>query len=268
MGYPNIREKLRNGELVLGQMVFEFFTPGLTQIMANAGAEFVILDTEHSGVGIETLKSQAAYARGTGLFPLARVPTSHYHLIAPVLDAGIMGIMVPMVESAEQAASIASACRYRPQGKRGLAFGMAHDHYTGGDHVPKMKEANERTVVMVIIETAKGVENVDAIVGTPGIDVAWIGHYDLTNALGIDGQFDHPAYHAAVKAMLTACAKHGKAAGMLYGDVESGRKYVEQGFRMLSYSTDTWLYGKALDAGIAGLASARPAPKAPPKKKR
>src|SRR3982074_758878 len=118
-----VREKLRKGGTALGQMAFEFCAPGLCQIMANAGAEFVILDTEHSGVGIETIKSQVAYARGTGVAPMVRVPGSHYHLIAPMLDAGAMGIMVPMVETAEQAVNIAAWCRYGPQGARGRAFG-------------------------------------------------------------------------------------------------------------------------------------------------
>ncbi len=95
-----VRAKLRKGGVAFGHMAFEFFTPGLCQIMANAGAEFCIFDTEHSGAGIETLKAQAAFARGTGLVPMARVPGAHYHLIAPVLDAGMMGIMVPMVETA------------------------------------------------------------------------------------------------------------------------------------------------------------------------
>ena len=146
-----VRAKLRKGGTAFGHMAFEFFTPGLCQIMANAGAEFCIFDTEHSGAGIETLKAQAAFARGTGLVPMARVPGSHYHLIAPVLDAGMMGIMVPMVETAEQAAVIARWCRYRPQGTRGLAFAMPHDDYAGGDHIKAMKQANERTLVMALI---------------------------------------------------------------------------------------------------------------------
>ena len=91
-----VRAKLRKGGTVFGHMAFEFFTPGLCQIVANAGGEFVLFDTEHSGVGIETIKSQVAYARGTGIAPLVRVPGSHYHLVAPMLDAGVMGIMVPL----------------------------------------------------------------------------------------------------------------------------------------------------------------------------
>jgi 2-keto-3-deoxy-L-rhamnonate aldolase RhmA len=248
-----LRAKLRKGGTVLGQMAFEFFTPGLSQIMANAGCEFVILDTEHAGVGIDTIKSQVAYARGTGLAPLVRVTGTHYHLIAPMLDAGVHGIMVPMVETAEQARKIASWCRYRPEGVRGLAFGMPHDDYASGNHVPKMKAANERTLTIALIETVAGIENVDAIMATPGIDVGWMGHYDLTNAMGIDGQFDHPRYKAAVKKLVQACTKHKKAAGFLCGDVKTGKQYLKSGFRILCYGTDIAVFQGALAAGIAGL---------------
>jgi len=248
-----LRAKLRKGGTAFGQMAFEFFTPGLSRIMVNAGCDFVILDTEHSGVGIETIKSQVAYARGTGLAPLVRVTGTHYHLIAPMLDAGVHGIMVPMVETAEQARKIASWCRYRPEGVRGLAFGMPHDDYAGGPHVPKMKAANERVVVIALIETVAGIENVDAIMATPGIDVGWLGHYDLTNAMGIDGQFDHPRYKAAMRKLAKACAKHKKPAGFLCGDVKTGRQYLKAGYRMLCYGTDIAVFQQGLAAGIAGL---------------
>ena len=248
-----VRAKLRKGGTAFGHMAFEFFTPGISQIMANAGAEFCIFDTEHSGVGIETIKTQVACARGTGIVPMVRVPGSHYHLIAPMLDAGVMRIMVPMVETAGQAADIAKACRYRPDGERGLAFGMAHDDYAGGDHIKAMKEANERTLVIALIETAAGIENVEAIMATPGIDVGWMGHFDLTNALGIDGQFDHPRYKAAAKALVAACNRNGKAAGFLCGDVKTGQRYLDWGFRALAYGTDTGLFQGALKAGIDGL---------------
>ena len=102
---PNpVRARLLAGGTAYGTMAFEFFTPGLMAILAEAGADFVLLDTEHSGVGIETIKMQIAASRGLGIVPMVRVPGSHYHLIAPVLDAGAMGIMVPMVETAAQPA--------------------------------------------------------------------------------------------------------------------------------------------------------------------
>ena len=110
------------------------FSPGLMAILAEVEADFVLLDTEHIGVGIETIKAQL---RGLGIVPMVRVPGCDYHLIAPVLDAGATG--VPMVETAAQAQQIASWCRYRPQGVHEVAFGMPHDDYGGGDVVQKLR---------------------------------------------------------------------------------------------------------------------------------
>ncbi len=105
---PNrVRATLQAGGTAYGTMAFEFFSPGLMTILAGAGADFVLLDTEHSGIGIEIIKTQIAASRGLGIVPMVRVPGCHYHLIAPVLDAGATGIMVPMVETAAQAQRIA-----------------------------------------------------------------------------------------------------------------------------------------------------------------
>ena len=120
-------------------MAVEFFTPGFCQIAANASAEFVIFDMEHGGVGIDMLKAQIALAHGAGVAPFVRVPGIAYHLVAPVLDAGAMGIMAPMVETRMQAENLAKWCRYRPEGVRGLGFGVAHDDYRGGDVVSAMR---------------------------------------------------------------------------------------------------------------------------------
>jgi 2-keto-3-deoxy-L-rhamnonate aldolase RhmA len=251
---PNpVRSKLRAGKPAFGTMAFEFFSPGLAQILADAGAEFVILDTEHSGVGIETVKQQVAYARGTGLSVFVRVPGLHYHLIAPVLDAGAMGIMVPMLETAEQAKKLAAWCRYRPEGVRGLAFAMPHDDYTGGDIVTKMRRANARTLTIALVETAEGIRNIDAIAAVPGIDLVWVGHYDLSNSMGISGQFDHPDFRAAIRKVVLACRRHRKPAGVLVPDVAAGRAWMRQGFRAICYSTDISVFSAAMRAGFEGL---------------
>jgi 2-keto-3-deoxy-L-rhamnonate aldolase RhmA len=254
---PNpVRETLRSGGTAYGTMAFEFLTPGLPAVLARAGAEFVIFDTEHSGVGIETIKAQVAASHGAGIVPMVRVPGCHYHLIAPVLDAGAMGIMVPMMESKEQAENLAAWCRYRPEGVRGLAFNMAHDEYTGGDVVQKMAEANARTLTIALVETLKGIAAVDAIAAVPGIDVVWLGHYDLTNAMGITGQFDHPDFLAAVGRLVEACRRHGKAAGFLVTDTPAAKTWSARGFRCLGYGTDISLMQQALAAGITTLREA------------
>ena len=251
---PNpVRANLQSGGNVYGTMAFEFFSPGLMAILAEAGADFVLLDTEHSGVGIETIKAQLAACRGLGIVPMVRVPGCHYHLIAPVLDAGAMGIMVPMVETAAQAQQIASWCRYRPQGVRGVAFGMPHDDYGGGDVVQKLREANERTLVIALIETAPGIANAEAIMAVEGLDIGWLGHFDLTNSMGIPGQFDHPDFLAAVDRLVAACRVHGKPAGILAGSVEIAEAWRARGFGIFAYGTDISLLQQSLRDGLARL---------------
>ncbi|MBL8671936.1 MAG: aldolase [Alphaproteobacteria bacterium] len=253
---PNpVRATLREGGTSIGLMAFEFFTPGLPPVLAAAGAEFVILDMEHSGVSTDVIKAQIAACKGAALVPMVRVPGSHYHLIAPVLDAGAMGIMVPMVETAEQARRIAAWCRYRPEGVRGLGFSVGHDDYAGGDPVAKMEAANARTLVIALVETATGIDNVDAIAAVPGIDVVWLGHYDLTATMGITAQFEHPRFLAAVDKLSAACRRHGKAPGFLVDTAEAAADWHARGFRCLCYGTDVGLLRTALAQGIAAARS-------------
>ena len=251
--HASLRARLRRGETVYGVFGTEFLSPGLCQITANAGAEFVLFDMEHGGVGIDALKAQFAFARGTGVTPLVRVPGLAYHLIAPVLDAGAAGIMVPMLETREQAEKLAAWCRYRPEGVRGLGFGVGHDDYKRGDVVVKMAEENERTLVIALVETATGLANVDEILAVPGIDIGWLGHFDLTNSMGITGQFDHPDFDAAVHKLVAAADRNGKACGILVTSIDMARAWRKRGFRCLSYGSDSGLLQAALSEGIAAL---------------
>ena len=149
---------------------------------------------EHTGLGFETLKTQIALCRGLSLVPMTRVPRGEYHFIARALDLGALGVMVPMVGTRAEAEHIVACTRYPPQGRRGAAFGFAHDDYEGGDVAAKIAALHERTLVIVQVETAEGLDNVEAIAGVPGVDALWIGQFDLTNFLGIPAQFEHPIY--------------------------------------------------------------------------
>lgn len=241
-----VKKKLAAGELVLGSMVFEFFTPGIARICANAGAEFVMYCMEHTGAGFETLKPQFALCRALGIVPLVRVPATEYHFVARALDVGALGVMVPLVDTAEQAERIVSFSRYPPAGRRGAAFGFAHDDYLSGDVVEKMRALHERTLVICMIETRSGLENVDAIAAVDGVDVIWLGHFDLTNFLGIPGEFAHPKYRDAVKRIAAAAAQHGKSAGYMAADEQLGREYLGHGYRMIATGTDHGLLQNAM----------------------
>lgn len=251
---PNpVKTRLMAGGYAFGTMVFEFFTPGMAQIMAAAGAEFAVFDTEHSGVGIETVKQQMAYARGTACVPMVRVKEVEYSAIATALDAGALGIMAPMVESRAQAELLVASTRYPPRGRRGAAFGVAHDDYEGGAVADKVAAAEARTLVIAQIETAAGVDAIDAIAAVPGVDVLWLGHFDLTNSLGIPGQFDHPRYLDAVQRILDAAARRGLATGMMAGDEDWARRYLGMGFRAIAYGLDHLVFQQALARGIRAM---------------
>lgn len=244
-GLDALKRKLAAGEPVFGSMVFEFFTPGIARICANAGAEFVMYCMEHTGAGYETLKPQFALCRALGVAPLVRIPATEYHFAARALDAGALGIMVPLVDTAEQAERIVSFTRYPPKGRRGAAFGFAHDDYQGGDVIEKMRAIHRRTLVICMIETRAGLDNVEAIAAVDGVDVLWLGHFDLTNFLGIPSEFSHPQYRDAVKRIAAAAAKHRKSAGYMAASAELGREYLGHGYRMIATGTDQGLLQQA-----------------------
>jgi 2-keto-3-deoxy-L-rhamnonate aldolase RhmA len=251
---PNqVKSKVQRGERSIGTFVFEFSTTGIGRLAAEAGAEFVIYDMEHTGWSIETIRMLIATTRSTEMIPLVRIPATEYHFISRVLDMGALGIMAPMCESAAQAQTLVASAKYPPLGRRGAAFTVSHDDYTGGDIVEKIHTANRETLLIAQIETVAGVHNVDEIAAVAGIDVLWIGHFDLSNSLGIPGQFDHPQFQEAVARVLQACDQHGKVPGFLAGDIATGKKLLEQGFRMLAYGGDLWLYQAAVREGVSAL---------------
>ncbi len=250
-----LKEKLARDGCAFGTMVFEFFSPGTAQLAKAAGADFVLYDMEHSGAGIDTIKQQLAYCRGVDLVPLVRVPANQYHFIARVLDMGALGVMVPMVESAQQAREIVSWARYPPAGRRGAVLGAAHDDYTGGDARSKLELANERSFLMLQVETDVGVRNVEEIAAVDGVDSIYIGFLDLTNFLGVPGEVNHPTYLAAVDRIAAAAIKHRRVLGTAAPDAAFAQAYLAKGFRMICFGTDAGLLQSALSQRIAALRS-------------
>jgi 2-dehydro-3-deoxyglucarate aldolase/4-hydroxy-2-oxoheptanedioate aldolase len=249
-----VKQKLAAGASAFGSMIFEFFTPGMPRLLKNAGAEYAMYCMEHTGASYETLKPQFALCRALGVAPLVRVPGTEYDFIARALDCGALGVMVPLVDTAEQARFIVSCTRYPPAGgRRGAAFGFAHDDFEGGDVVAKMKTIHERTLVIAMIETKAGLENVEAIAAVPGVDVLWLGHFDLSNFLGIPGDFANPVFQDAIRKITGAAKKHGKAAGYMAASAALGKEYLGHGFRMIAAGTDQGMLQEATRAMLEGM---------------
>lgn len=251
-----VKRILRSGGLPVGSMVFEFRTTGIARLAAAAGADFVIFDLEHTGWSMETIRMLLATSGAADLAPLVRVPATQYHFLARALDLGAAGLMVPMVETEEQARTIVQSAKYPPEGRRGTAFAVAHDDYTDGDVPAKMRSANAETLLIAQIETAAGVENAGAIAAVEGIDVLWVGQFDLTASLAIPGDFENPRYLSALERVVGAAAQNGKAAGFMVRSAEEGRLYLERGFGILAFWGDLWIYRHALAEGVRALRAA------------
>lgn len=249
MARKSLRQRVLAGEPVRGSMMFELIAPGVPQLLVHAGAEYVIYDMEHTGTSLETIKAQIAHCRGLPIAPMARVPRGEYHFLARALDIGCHGVMIPMVESETQARAIVEATHYPPRGRRGAAFGFAHDDYAAGDPKAKIKAADARTLVIAQIETERGLDQVEAIAAVDGIDVLWVGHFDLTNFLGIPGEFDNPIYMEAIARIVAAGRRHKKGLGFMAASAEWARQYKKLGFNMLAAGPDQAL----LEAGVRGI---------------
>lgn len=243
-----VKRELERGDLVLGAFLVEFQTLGIPRMLAAAGAQFVIYDQEHTAWSVETLKPLIAGSHAAALVPMVRVPASDKHMIAAVLDAGAMGVMVPMVESADQAQQIVAAAKYPPEGRRG--FGPLYADEFDGDAATTMARINREQLLFAMVETAAGVEHVDEIAAVAGIDLIWIGHGDLTTSLGIPGEYDDPRYLGAVDRIFAAARAHGKPVGMLAASAEDGRRIAERGFRCIGFA-DRSLYERALSEALA-----------------
>ncbi len=254
-----VRRRLQEGGVSFGTMVMEFGTTGVARLADNAGAEFVLFDMEHTAWSMETIRDLVATCGGTAAVPLVRVPAAEYHFAARVLDAGALGVMAPMVDDADQARSLAGFCRYPLTGRRGAAFGVAHDDYRTGEPLEeKMRRADERTLVIAQIESPRGVGNARDIAAVEGVDVLWIGHFDLASFSGRPGLFDHPDYLAAEDEVRRACEAEGKALGRLAATAEEARELLDKGYRILAVGLDLDLYRRHLGEALAAVREHRP----------
>ena len=202
------RQRVRDGELLLGQLLLEFFTPGIGPMLDASGLDFVIFDMEHGRCDIALIEALIASCRGSGIVPMARVPDLNFAPLSRVLDVGAQGVMIPRVENRQQTEEIVRQLKYAPEGRRGVALGVAHDLYrpAGAEF---FAQANQDTTIIIQVETARAFENLEEIVSVPGVDVAWIGHYDLTVSMGFPAQFDHPRLIDAMHDLIRACRKYG-----------------------------------------------------------
>ncbi len=239
-----------------GSFVIEFDSPGMGQTLKAAGCQYALLDMEHSGFGYDQLKRMLRFYQAADLPVIVSTVGGDYDMVARALDMGADGIQPAKVGSAEEARAILDHVRYAPKGARGVAVGIAHDRYVPGPPAPKLRAANRDVVFFPKIETPEGIEEVEAIAALDGVDGIWIGHFDLSVAMGIPARFDHPRFQAAMERASAACRRHGKSLGRICDDTETGVALHDMGFDFLCYSGDSWLVQRGLAESIAALRKA------------
>jgi 2-dehydro-3-deoxyglucarate aldolase/4-hydroxy-2-oxoheptanedioate aldolase len=241
---------LAEGRPIIGLMCFEFSTSGIARLAAAAGADFVLFDMEHTGWSIETIRHLIAASRGSGATPLVRISGTDRHLVSRPLDLGACGLMAPMVESAGEARRLVEFARFPPGGSRGV--GAFYPDDMAGGLAEGLAHANREQVLIAQIETAAGVEHAGEIAAVDGIDLLWIGHYDLTTSLGVPGEFGHPRHAQAVARILAAAASAGKGVGALATGIADARQLLGQGYRAVAFG-DSLLFSDALGAAVTAL---------------
>ena len=251
----SMKEMAGHRGVKLGACIMEFESPGIGHIYRAAGADFVFVDCEHSGIGIEGLKRILRYLEAAGMPHFVRRAGKTYPDIATALDAGAEGLLLPMAGSAEEVEELAGYMKYPPDGVRGVALGIAHDRYAAGPPAEALAAANARTVCIPLIETAEGVENVEAIAALPQVDLLWIGHFDLSCSLGVPGAFDHPDFVNAHRRIVDAAHAAGKSIGRLVASPEDGRRLIGEGVDFICYGTDASLLLQAARAGFETMRS-------------
>ena len=233
-----LKKKFLNRKLIKGAMIFDFFSPGIPYVIKNSGCEFVIYDMEHGGLTLDKFKELSLISKGIGLDPMIRIPQISYNYIARSLDLGANGIMIPMVNNKKEALEIVKYSKYPPLGRRGAGFGFAHNKYKQENPIDIMDHANKTLINIIQIENESGLENVEEIAKIDDVDCLWVGHFDLSNFLGVPGQFDSKLYLDAIKKIVKVGEKYQKSLGIMVSTKQEMDFYSDLGFNVIAVGTE------------------------------
>ncbi|MCW1949767.1 MAG: HpcH/HpaI aldolase/citrate lyase family protein [Octadecabacter sp.] len=219
----------------------------VAEIAGKAGFDWCLIDAEHGPNTLTTLQMQLQALAGTPAQAVVRVPSGEDWILKQVLDLGVQTIVVPMVNTAEQAAQVAAAVRYPGQGSRGMGAVLARASGYG-EIVDYVASANEQIFLFVQIESAQAVENVDAIAATPGVDGIFVGPADLSADMGFVGQLDAPEVLVAIDHVYARTKAAGKAIGTVVFDEPDFQPQIEKGVTFLGVGGDSYVLQRSLSA--------------------
>lgn len=217
--------------------------PSVAEILSLSGMDWLLLDAEHSPTGEETFEDMIRAFKDTQVVPLMRVVGNDPFHIKKALDRGAMGVICPLVNTEEEARAAVEACRYPPEGIRGVAGTRASAY--GGNLQEYFETWNQEVLTIVQIETREAVLNVEKIAQVPGVDVLFIGPNDLSANLGLFGQYQHPDFVGAVDRVLTAALRADKASGYMAFSPQEVLECVDKGIQFIAAGTDARLLARA-----------------------
>lgn len=235
-----VKEILRRGEPALGVWI-SILNPQVVRIVANSGVDWILFDTEHGPPTFETVDGLVRSSVGCRALPLIRVVWNDMNAIKLALDTGAYGVIVPWVNTGEEAERAVSYCRYPPEGVRGCAPGRPASVWGLGEE-DYLEVANDEILIAVQIETRKAVENIEEIVSVEGVDATFIGPMDLSISMGYRGKPFHPEVVKAMERVLEACTSSGVAPGIAFArGVEHINELIGRGFRFIGIGSDSGL---------------------------
>ena len=245
------KQKMLSGRPAFG-FALGMGSPLNAELLSRSGIDFVMVDRQHGSWGEDSAIAALVAITGGSAIPMARVARNDYTFIGRLLDEGVMGMVVPMVDTPDQARAAADACRLPPQGSRSWGWGRAKLY--GADYADRI---NEELFVAVQLESVEAVENAEAILSTPGIDGCWTGPSDLSLSLGFHpSEMDDREEHArALETILEACKNTGKIPGIAGLGVDDALKKASQGFRFITATSDGGLLGSGAATAVARLAN-------------
>ena len=233
----NLKKALHDSKIVFGPFL-KITDPAVVEIMGFAGFDFVIIDAEHGPISMENAQNMIRAAETANITPIIRVGNNDEALILRALDIGAQGVEIPQINCKSDALRAVKSVKYSPQGECGVCRYVRAANYSSMDKFKYFKSANEETMIIAHIEGVEGINNLDEILSVPGMDVIFIGPYDLSQSLGIPGQVNHPLVTDKMKEVVSKCKVNKVATGTFADDIETAKSWVSLGVQYMSFSVD------------------------------
>jgi 2-keto-3-deoxy-L-rhamnonate aldolase RhmA len=233
----NLRTRILAGETLIGSFS-DLASPLAVELLGRAGFDWVVLDLEHGAATEADLLGLLHAAAATPMAAVVRAQSGERLRIGRALDLGAVGVMVPQSQTVDQVREAVSYLRYPPAGVRGVALRTRGAGFGALSHADLARVVNERIVGVIQVESTAIVGAAEEIAAIEGVDVMFVGPADLSHALGVPGQFDDPSYLEAIGAVVAACQRHGKEAGILLYDTTTLARHLELGFRFIGLGSE------------------------------